>query len=69
MTTVLVTLAVVAVLVAAVVGVVLRRDRGRSAPDEDRSAAHDAEARRQRYEAQRHAAQSHTVRRDMPNSM
>ncbi|MET8834583.1 hypothetical protein ABZV78_11790 [Micromonospora sp. NPDC004540] len=64
MTTVLVTLAVVAAVVAAAVGYVSWRDRRRSTPDEDRGAERDAESRRHRYEAQRHASQGEVHRRD-----
>ncbi|MFJ8578125.1 hypothetical protein [Micromonospora sp. NPDC093277] len=63
MTTILVVVAGVAVAVAAF-GFVSWRDRSRSVGDEDRTASHDAEARHQRYEGQRHAAQDHTVHRD-----
>ncbi|MFE9690334.1 hypothetical protein [Micromonospora sp. NPDC005806] len=69
MTTILVVVAAVALLVTAVVGYVSWRDRQRSIPDEDGTAARDAESRRHRYETQRHASQHHTLRRDEPNSM
>ncbi|MFC0033267.1 hypothetical protein ACFFMM_27475 [Micromonospora chaiyaphumensis] len=68
MTTVLVTLAVVAAVVAVAVGFVSWRDRRRSTPDEERGAERDAESRRHRYEASRHASQSDTVRRGQPGS-
>jgi hypothetical protein len=64
MTTVLVTLAVVAVAV----GYVSWRDRRRSIPDEDRAAGRSARARQSRYEGERHAAQGDTVQRAQRDS-
>ncbi|MFR9779067.1 hypothetical protein ACL02O_23810 [Micromonospora sp. MS34] len=69
MTTLLVALAVVALVLAAPVGYVSWRDRRRSTPDESHGAAVDAESRRHRYETQRHASQHHTVRHGEPGSM
>lgn len=62
MTTVLVVAAVVAAVIAAAVGFPWR-DRQRSTTGEDWTAARDARASQQRYEGERHAAQSDTVRR------
>ncbi|GHJ54881.1 hypothetical protein Nm8I071_41880 [Nonomuraea sp. TT08I-71] len=63
MTTVLVTLAVVAVVVATALGYVSWRDRLRSTPDEDRTAARSARVRQLRYEGDRHAAQGDAAQR------
>ncbi|MFU8852373.1 hypothetical protein ACNAW0_15495 [Micromonospora sp. SL1-18] len=63
MTTIVVAVTVVAVVVAAAVGYVSWRDRRRSIPDEDRTAARSAQADQQRYERERHGAQADTVRR------
>lgn len=63
MTTVLVVLAIVAVLVAAVFGYVAWRDRMRLASADDAAAARDARAHQQRYEAERHGSQGDTWQR------
>lgn len=58
MTTVAVVSALVALLVAVVVGYVRWRDRRRSAPEEDRGVAGAARARWHRRAAERERAQS-----------
>ncbi|MET8912497.1 hypothetical protein [Micromonospora sp. NPDC004551] len=63
MTTVLVTLAVVALVVGAAVAYVSWRDRQRSTPDEDRVAGRDARTRQLRYEGERHGVQGDAVQR------
>lgn len=67
MLTTLVVLAVVAAVFAAGYGFVTWRDRARHASGEE-SAARDARARQQRYEAERHGAQGEVRHRDRDQS-
>ncbi|WP_433315594.1 hypothetical protein [Micromonospora chersina] len=68
MTAVLVSLAVFATLLVAVVVFVSWRDRNRASSSEDPAAVRDARADQARHEAERHFAQGQASAHQMPNS-
>ncbi|MEU7617813.1 hypothetical protein AB0M91_03060 [Micromonospora rifamycinica] len=67
MTTMWLVLGVVALVTIGTVGWVAWRDRSRATAAEDRPAGQDAQARQQRYEAERHLAQGQTIHRGQPH--
>ncbi|MFF0658595.1 hypothetical protein [Micromonospora tulbaghiae] len=68
MRTLVVSLAVAAVVVLALVVFVARRDRARHSPDEDSAAIRRAGADQHRHDAQRHAASGIAERHRNPPS-
>ncbi|WP_329010562.1 hypothetical protein OG271_28200 [Micromonospora rifamycinica] len=66
MTTMWVVLGVAALVTVGTVGWVAWRDRSRATGAEDRAAGQEAQARQQRYEAERHLAQGETIQRGQP---
>ncbi|MFG1675144.1 hypothetical protein [Micromonospora sp. NPDC049282] len=68
MTTLVVSLVVAVLLVLAVAGLVVRRDRNRVVPSEDRGALRDARAAQARTDVERHLGQSEAHRSRTPHS-
>ncbi|KWV32981.1 hypothetical protein [Micromonospora rifamycinica] len=60
-------LGVAALVTVGTVGWVAWRDRARATGAGDRAAGQEAQARQQRYEAERHLAQGGTIQRGRPH--